>query len=64
VDDADERMVPSRAMTEPQKPMIAEKIRRLFEEARSLGQRRYVPSFVPYSVGAPAVAAVTLKAGP
>jgi len=52
--DADENLAPCRTMTELQKRMMAEKIRRLVDEAlamKSPGQRRWV-----LGVAAPAVA--------
>jgi hypothetical protein len=57
--DADESKAPCRAMTEPQKRVIAEKIRLLVEEALAMespGQRRCVPGFAASSFAAPAVA--------
>ena len=52
--DADENRAPCRTMTEPQKRMLAEKIRRLVDEALAMKlprQRRWVLGFA-----APAVA--------
>jgi len=57
--DADENRAPCRTMTEPQKRMMAEKIRRLVDEALAMKlprQRRWVPGFAASSFAAPAVA--------